>query len=62
MNTEAHHDTQGRDEAHRHDAESRTGSLVELILAAADTSEDQWEIGDRLDDWIEMDRSALVEA
>lgn len=29
--------------------ERLTGSLVELILAASDESEDLWEIGDRLD-------------
>ena len=35
------------------------GSLVELVLAACDESEDVWAIGDRVDALIAEDRVAL---
>jgi hypothetical protein len=37
----------------------RVGSLVELVLAACDESEDVWEIGDRVDALVADDRLAL---
>ena len=36
--------------------EAGTGSLVELIVAACDESEDLWEIGDRVDALVESGR------
>lgn len=35
------------------------GSLVELIVAASDTSEDQWEIADRIDELVDGGRAQL---
>ena len=35
------------------------GSLVELIVAASDTSDDAWEIGDCLDEALRSDRVSV---
>ena len=43
----------------RHEAPSETGDralahdLVELVLCAADCSEDEWEVADMVDDWMQ---------
>jgi len=41
------------------DGEPLAGSLVELILAVSDETEDLWEIGDRIDRLVGSGRACL---